>query len=171
MREENSVCAEKGVALSGVRLTVLVILRVAVGWHFLYEGLAKLFAPGWSSASYLELSRSAFAPVFNWMAANPSVLRIVDLVNIWGLMGIGLALMLGLFTRIACGFGICLLLAYYLANPPFVGLDFGVPTEGHYLIVNKNLVEMVALAVLLAFPTGRFLGLDRLIHIARDRRL
>jgi uncharacterized membrane protein YphA (DoxX/SURF4 family) len=170
MREESTAPGERGVTLSGVRLTILVILRVAVGWHFLYEGLAKLYAPGWSSAGYLELSRSAFAPVFNWIAANPSVLRLVDLVNIWGLMAIGLALILGLFTRIACGSGIVLLFLYYLANPPFVGLDFGVPTEGHYLIVNKNVVEMAALIVLLAFPTGRFLGLDRLIQIARNRR-
>jgi len=170
VRQENSVPGERGVTLSGVRLTILVILRVVVGWHFLYEGLAKLYAPGWSSAGYLELSRSAFAPVFNWIAANPSVLRIVDFVNIWGLIVIGLALILGFFTRIACGAGIVLLLAYYLANPPFVGLDFGVPTEGHYLIVNKNVVEMVALIVLLAFPTGTFLGLDRLIQIGRERR-
>ena len=170
MREENKVLTEKPVTLSAVRLTILVILRVAIGWHFLYEGLAKLFAPAWSSASYLELSRWAFAPVFNWIAANPAVLRFVDLINIWGLIAIGLALILGLFTRIACFSGILLLLVYYVANPPFVGLDFGVPTEGHYLIVNKNLVEMVALCVLLIFPTGTFLGLDRFIRLARTRK-
>jgi thiosulfate dehydrogenase [quinone] large subunit len=27
----------------------LVILRLAIGWHFLYEGISKLLNPNWSS--------------------------------------------------------------------------------------------------------------------------
>ena len=34
----------------------LVILRVAVGWHFLYEGVTKLLEPNWTSAAYLAES-------------------------------------------------------------------------------------------------------------------
>lgn len=36
---------------STAQLTALVFLRLAIGWHFLYEGIAKLFTPNWSSAS------------------------------------------------------------------------------------------------------------------------
>ena len=32
--------------------------------------------------------------------------------------------------------------------------------EGNYLIVNKNLIELTAVAVLLCFQTGRVAGLD-----------
>jgi thiosulfate dehydrogenase [quinone] large subunit len=35
--------------------------------------------------------------------------------------------------------------------------------EGSYLIVNKILIEMIALAVLFVFPTGKRIGIDRLI--------
>ena len=35
--------------------------------------------------------------------------------------------------------------------------------EGSYLLVNKNLIELAALAVLWLFPTGKIIGLDRLI--------
>jgi hypothetical protein len=35
--------------------------------------------------------------------------------------------------------------------------------EGNYLFVNKNLIEWMAIAVLLAFRTGRIAGLDLLL--------
>jgi hypothetical protein len=38
-----------------------------------------------------------------------------------------------------------------------------MPTKGSYLIVNKVLVELAALVVILALPTGRQVGLDRLL--------
>ena len=44
-----------------------------------------------------------------------------------------------------------------------VGYAYSMPTEGSYLVVNKVLIELAALVVLLAFPTGRLVGLDRLI--------
>jgi len=147
---------------SNWQLTVLVLLRVTIGWHFLYEGLAKLFTPGWSAAEYLDVSRWIFGGLFQWMAANETILSGVNFLNIWGLILIGLGLMFGLFTRIASFGGMALLLLYYVANPPFVGLDFGPPTEGHYLIVNKNLVELFALFVIILFPTSHLIGIDRL---------
>jgi thiosulfate dehydrogenase [quinone] large subunit len=86
---------------------------------------------------------------------------IVDYLNMWGLTLIGLGLMLGLLTRTATVAGMVLLALYYVAAPPFVGYAYGMPTEGSYLIVNKVLIELAALAVLLAYPTGRSFGLDR----------
>jgi thiosulfate dehydrogenase [quinone] large subunit len=62
---------------------------------------------------------------------------------------------------------------FYLANPPFIGYFYSLPTEGSYLIVNKNLVELCALVVILVTGSGRFAGLDRILHglFARRRRL
>ena len=170
MLEEADSALPRGSRGHALRMTALVLLRVAIGWHFLYEGLAKLYAPNWTSAGYLEVSRWVFAPLFHWIAAHAAVLRVVDLLNMWGLTVIGVCLMLGCLTRLAAAAAALLLLLYYVANPPLVGMDFGVPAEGHYLIVNKNLVELVALVVVLIFPTGRFLGLDRIIHWALRRR-
>jgi len=153
-----------------VQMWMLVILRVTIGWHFLYEGFAKLYTPGWSSASYLELSRWFFADFFRAIAVNPTLLRIVDFLNIWGLILIGLGLIVGLFTRTTTVAGMLLLLLYYIANPPLVGLDFAVPVEGSYLVVNKNLVEFLALGVLLFFPTGAYAGLDRLLAARKAKK-
>lgn len=141
----------------------LFLLRIAIGWHLLYEGIVKLLMPNWTSAEYLALSRWIFAPVFNWIASTPSVLSVVDMINIWALILIGLALMLGLYTRIAAFAGAVLLSLYYVSNPPFVGFDYGVPTEGNYLIVNKTLIEIFALVVLGIFHSGMIWGLDMLL--------
>lgn len=160
-----------GINDSNSQLIVFSLLRVAIGWHFLYEGIVKLFTPGWTSAEFLQMSNWILAPVFHAIAVNQTVLQIVDFLNIWGLICIGLGLMLGLFTRQSAIFGIILLALYYIANPPFVKNDFGVPVEGHYLIVNKNLIELLALSALLFVPTGKAYGLDRIIFRAKSIRL
>lgn len=150
-------------ALSGKQLMLIALLRMAVGWHFLYEGLSKLYTPGWTSADFLNISSWWFAPFYRWIAESPTVLQVVDFLNVWGLILIGLALLLGVFERMAVISGIALLTLYYFANPPFVGADFGVPTEGSYLIVNKVLIELFILLVFLAVPSGRTYGVDRFL--------
>ena len=153
--------------MSAIHLTMLVILRIVIGWHFLYEGISKLYTPDWTSEGYLTVSKWIFSGFFHWIASNPFVLKAVDLLNIWGLILIGLGLMFGCFTRIASISGIVLLSLYYFANPPFIGMDFGIITEGNYLIIDKNLVELFALVVLTFIPTGTFIGLDRYINLVR----
>jgi thiosulfate dehydrogenase (quinone) large subunit len=148
---------------SNMQLFWLVALRVLIGWHFLYEGLVKVINPNWSSAGYLMDSQGLLAGFFQSMATNQTVLSVVDFMNMWGLVAIGLGLILGCFTRIALSGGIILLLFYYLSHPPFVGLKYGLPMEGSYLIVNKNLIEMAAMVVLFFFPTSKIVGVDRLI--------
>jgi thiosulfate dehydrogenase [quinone] large subunit len=51
-----------------------------------------------------------------------------------------------------------------------VGYFYSLPSEGSYLIVNKNLVELCALAVILVTGSGRFAGLDRILHLLFARR-
>ena len=152
------------------QLRSLVILRVLIGWHFLYEGVAKLMKPGWSAAGYLLESKWILAWLFKWMANNPTILSIVNFLNIWGLILVGLGLILGVFTRLASLGGMGLILLYYLCNPPMVGLYYSIPSEGNYLIINKNIVEMAALFALLFFPTGKILGLDYLIAKWRNKK-
>ena len=147
-----------------LQMIALVVLRVMIGWHFLYEGVAKLMKGNWSAAGFLLQSKWLFAGIFKWMANTPDVLSAINLMNIWGLIAIGLGLMLGCFTTIASLAGMALILLYYVCNPPFVGLFYSIPMEGHYMIVNKNVVEMAALFVIAVTGTGRFAGLDRILH-------
>ena len=97
---------------------VLTILRAAIGWHFLYEGLTKLFNPAWSAAGYLESATGPLAGLYQALAGNETLLMLVNVLNTWGLVLIGLGLFLGLFTRLSQLAGIALLLLYYLSHPP-----------------------------------------------------
>lgn len=154
---------------TNLQSSALVILRILIGWHFLYEGIAKFLNPYWTSEGYLLESKGLFSFLFLWVAESPSVLKAVDFLNVWGLIAIGAALMAGCFTRAACISGTIILFFYYICNPPFVGYSYSVPAEGSYIVVNKILIEMVALFVLSVFPTGQIFGLDRLIYFTKKR--
>ena len=141
---------------------VLVSLRFLMGWHILYEGLYKLFHPEWSALAFLANAQGFLSGIADWMVSSPGVLNTVDALNTWGLIAIGLGLVLGLFTRGAALAGCALLLLYYLFNPPFIGLTAGGPAEGNYLLVNKTLIEAVALLYIAVTPLSRRFGLDML---------
>jgi thiosulfate dehydrogenase [quinone] large subunit len=162
-------------SLNRTQQMALVLLRTLIGWHFLYEGLVKLVWPAWtragvplgrfSSAGYLRSSTGPFADVFRAFA-DASWLPWLDLLMAWSLLLIGLGLMLGLFTQLACAGALALLALFYLSWLPTRGV-YEPGTEGNYLLVNKNLVEAAAVFVVLAFRTGRIAGLD--LVLARPR--
>lgn len=151
------------IKLSRWSLATITVLRVLVGWHFLYEGLSKLTAGSWSSVGFLRQARGPFAGLFRSIAEQPNLLANADTITMWGLTLVGLFLILGLFTRVASLAGIGFLLLFYFATPPFIGYFYSVPSEGSYLIINKNLVEIGALAVIFATRSGHFAGFDRLV--------
>ena len=140
----------------------LVILRIIIGWHFLYEGIVKLANPEWSAQDYLLNSRSFMSGFYHAMASQPSLMNVVDFLNVWGLVLIGLGLFVGLFARTAVYAGILLLSFYYFAYPPFQGYNFGIAQEGHYLMVDKTFIEMIALLALAMFPQTLKIGLQSL---------
>lgn len=147
---------------SNIQLSALVLLRIFIGWHFLYEGISKLLNPYWSSAGYLMESKWILSGIFKSIVASPVILKIVDYLNIIGLVAIGIALIIGFLGRTASISGIVLLLLYYLSHPPF-GYEYTAPAEGSYIVIDKNLIEMCALFVLTMFPTSKIIGIDRLI--------
>lgn len=149
---------------SNSQLYILVALRLVIGWHFLYEGVNKLDNPNWSSLGFLLDSKGPFAWIFQTLAGNPDMVNIIDFLNIWGLIAIGLGLITGFLTQIATISGMVLLAFYYLSHPALIGMEYAFPSEGSYLIVNKNLIEFLALWVLYLFPCGNRIGLDRFLR-------
>jgi len=145
-----------------IQITVLVILRFLIGWHILYEGLAKFFNPDWSSYGFLSESKWILSGFSEWILSDPDILNVADFLNIWGLIAIGLALILGIFVRFASVAGAVLLLVYYMTNPPLIGMEYSLPAEGSYLVVNKTLIEAAALFVLAVFPAHSMIGLQAL---------
>jgi thiosulfate dehydrogenase [quinone] large subunit len=144
------------------QLTALVALSVLIGWHFDYEGFAKIFNSTWGAAMYLRDSQGFFSRFFINMA-DSAAMPAVDLINEWGLLLIGLGLICGAFSNIASMSGILLLALYSLSHPFFVGVQYIMPVDGNYLWIDRNMVEMAALLVLIIFPTSHIIGLDRFI--------
>ena len=140
---------------------LLTLLRIAIGWHLLYEGHAKFLSGTWTSAGYLGASRWFLGDAFQWMASHPGVIALVDAINIGGQVVVGLLLITGTLTRAASLAAAALILLYYLANPPLVGLGLAVPGDGHSLVVDRNLIELLTLAALAALPATFLPGVDR----------
>lgn len=161
---------QKTKPFTNLQAMTLVVLRLLIGWHLLYEGISKLLIQGWSSAGFLSESQWIMAGVAKWIISNDAVLQVVDFMNIWGLIAIGLGLILGLFTRVAAISGAILVLLYYFNNAPIIGIEYSIPAEGSNLIVSKTLIEAVALCVLAVFPTGTIWAMDVLVSRYKNRK-
>jgi thiosulfate dehydrogenase [quinone] large subunit len=164
--------------LSSLQQFVLVALRTAIGWHFLYEAYYKITSPAWSpiggpltpwtSAGYLRGASGPLAKLFQWMITKWGTLWIDRTVKV-ALLLIGISLLLGLFSRFGAAAALFFLGMFYLLYVP----TLGVPqpnAEGTYLIVNKTLIEAIAVSVLLVFDTGRIAGLDLLLKGRRGEQ-
>jgi hypothetical protein len=81
----------------------------------------------------------------------------------YGLVAMGVCLILGLFGPLAALAGAVFLGQIYFSMPPWPGLPPNPMAEGHYFIVNKNLIEMLACLVLVFIPTSSWIGLDPLV--------
>ena len=133
----------------------LLLLRLSLGWLFLYAGIVKVVDPEWTAAGFLAGAKT-FPAFFHWLAT-PGILPVIDALNAWGLTLLGVALILGVAVRLASGFGILLMVLYYLAP-----LEFPHPDPFSYL-VDEHIIYIVGLLIVGAFHAGRIWGLGHFI--------
>lgn len=138
----------------------VVLLRLFIGWHFLYEGVIKLYDPDWTSFGYLASAQGPLKPLFTALTGD-AILPWVDALNWIALILVGITLLLGIFEKMGALVGIGLLALYYLAHPSFPWLD-QLNVEGSYWFVNKNLIELMGCIIIFQFPTGHYFGLLRI---------
>lgn len=139
----------------------LAVLRIMMGWVFLWAFLDKLFGLGFATASanawirggsptfgFLTHGTSGpLAPMFQAMAGNP----VVDAVFMFGLLGIGAAFILGIGMRIAAVAGALMMALMYLASL----------APGNNPLIDDHIVYAVVLMLLAAFHAGRTWGLGK----------
>lgn len=130
----------------------IFLLRVALGWLFLYSGITKITDAVWSAESYLRGAK-ILPQLFNFLL-DPAVLPYFNLVNKWLLVLVGASLILGLFVRFSAIVGALLMILVYLAvlNFPHIGNDF--------FIVDEHIIYALALLFLSFIDAGRFWGVD-----------
>ncbi len=135
------------------RDVALSLLRVAIGWHFLYEGCWKLMQKdGWSCLSYLSAAQGPLAPVFKWMAEQAWIVSTGDWAVQIGLVAIGLALITGICARYAALGGIALMAMFYCCQPPEPFATAMSGADGRFFILERNVVEALGLLLVAATP-------------------
>jgi len=107
------------------------------------------------------------------MLVVPKKWRFIDFVDWttrWFLLIVGITLMIGLFTRLSCFAAAGFLLMTLLLQPSVPWLPAPPVSEGNYLFVNKNVIEMVALLALMTTRSGKWAGLDAILCGVFGRR-
>ncbi len=133
----------------------VLLLRLSIGWVFFYAGWSKAItfvtaAEDWTATGYLSHLEGPFASIFSLLAGNV----VVDYLNAYGLLLVGIAMILGVLVRWAAFWGIVLMLMYYFA---------GFPAE-HSFIVEDHIINALVFVVLAAGGAGRVWGLDGIIE-------
>ena len=140
----------------GWNAVFVAVLRIAIGWHFLYEGVWKLMqTEGWSCASYLGASQGPLASIFKWMAAQGWIVAAGDWAVMIGLVAIGLSLMLGVLSRVAALFGIALMAMFYGCQPPEPFAEAFSGADGRFFVIERNVLEAFGLLLVASVPCWR----------------
>jgi len=138
------------------REVCLTFLRLAIGWHFLYEGMWKLMQEeGWSCLSYLGAAQGPLAPLFKWMAAQGWIVTTGNWAVQLGLVAIGLALISGIMARVAALFGIALMGMFYCCQPPEPFATAMSGADGRFFLLERNAIEALGLALIAVMPCWR----------------
>jgi thiosulfate dehydrogenase [quinone] large subunit len=137
---------------------LVVFLRVAIGWTFLWAGVRQVFiTPDFSVASFLSHTKT-FHDVFSVFMV-PSLVGITSFLVKWGHLLIGLSLVSGLLVRISGTFGMLLMGMYYFAH-----MDFPYIEAQTNLLVDYHLVYIAVIAYLIQRRAGHVWGLDGLVE-------
>ena len=155
--------------ISGRYLTFVGLGRIVIGIIFLWAGLEKVLgagAEGWSAAGFLGHATGGslgwpfvaagtegpFNPTVDFwvgLSTSDSAMSIIDFLVPYGQIGIGLSLILGLFTRFGAAMGTLMMLFFFVAAWDF---KFG--------IVNQHLTYAMVTLGLGVIGAGNYYGLD-----------
>ena len=135
----------------------VLALRLMMGYAFLYSGVDKLLAAEpFSATGYLLNAVPAASPLaglFHWMGSTPWVADALAVAVPWGELLIGLALLVGAFTRLAAFFGAFMMLMFYFGN-----------WDVAHGLINGDFAYMLVFLSVAAFGAGRILGLDTVVE-------
>ena len=133
--------------------TLILLLRLALAWVFLYAASHQVLVANFSIAGFLN-STKTFHGLFAPFTA-PGVVGIVSFLVAYGHLLIGLSLLSGLFIRVSAVFGIGLMLVYWMAH-----MDFPYISDTNNLLVDEHIVFALVLGLLIAKHAGHIVGLD-----------
>lgn len=137
-----------------LRKLVYFLLRVSLGWIMLYAGITKVLDSSWTAKGYISQTK-IFANFYSAFLT-PSSLPIIDFLNKWGLVLIGISLILGIFVRFSAPFGAMLMILYY-----FPALNFPYAAGGkNYYVIDYHIIFALTFLLFAIIDVGKYWGLD-----------
>jgi thiosulfate dehydrogenase (quinone) large subunit len=163
---------EEDMRIHDTRIQVaLAVGRIVIGIIFLWAGLEKFIGTpgGWSAAGFLGHgtagtlgwpfvgadAKGPFNPTMNFwvdLSKNSGMMTVVNSLVVFGELGIGVSLILGLLTRFGAAMGTLMMLLFFVAAWDWA---FG--------IVNQHLTYAVVTFGLAIVGAGNYFGLDAVV--------
>jgi thiosulfate dehydrogenase [quinone] large subunit len=139
----------------------LNLLRLALGVEFLWAFFDKTFGLGYATPDarawvhggsptkgfLTGVDAGPLQSLFNGIAGSP----VVDWLFMLGLLGIGVALILGVALRIAAASGALLLLMMWFASWPLAATVAGKPTGSTNPVIDDHIISALAIIVVGAY--------------------
>jgi thiosulfate dehydrogenase [quinone] large subunit len=138
----------------------LNLLRLALGLEFLWAFFDKTFGLGYATPTPEHGSRAGPRPRGScpgWMPGRCRAVQfhgrnpVVDWLFMLALLGIGVALILGVALRIAAASGAVLLLMMWLASWPLASTVAGKPTGSTNPLIDDHIISALAIIVVGAY--------------------
>ncbi len=133
--------------------SIILLMRLAMGWIFIYAASHQVLVPGFSIAGFLGSTKT-----FHWLFApftSPGTDAVLSFLVSYGHLFIGLSLVTGLMVRISGAFGIAMMVLYWMAH-----MDFPYISDTNYLLVDPHVLFALTLGLLVAVRAGHIYGLD-----------
>ena len=132
---------------------VVLVFRLLMGWVFLYAGFSQVFLLNFSTAEFLEHTKTfhtLYAPL-----TSPAITPVLTFLVSYGHLLIGLSLISGLLVRVSAPFGVVLMLTYWTAH-----MDFPYIESHVNLLIDYHIVYAALIAWLVVANAGHAFGLD-----------
>lgn len=138
----------------------IFLLRVSMGWVYLYAGSKLLLNPSNSAAGYLQGAKT-FTGIYHWLAGS-DIVSVITFINEWALFLLGVSLVLGIFVRWSSILGAILMLLFYfpVLQFPYIGTTS--------FIIDEHIVYALVLILLGALGAGHIWGLDKFFSKSKE---
>jgi thiosulfate dehydrogenase [quinone] large subunit len=135
---------------------MVLLFRLLMGWVFLYAGFSQVFLLNFSTATFLEHTKT-FHDLYAPLTA-PAITPVLTFLVSYGHLLIGLSLVSGLLVRVSGPFGVALLLTYWTAH-----MDFPYIESHVNFLLDYHIVYVAVLGYLIACNAGHAYGLDGVV--------
>ena len=152
MPNPSLLCSCPADRLGGTARLLLVLLRVAVGWVFLWASIHHFGDHAYIGAFLRGTAtfHAVYAPL-----ARPGLLPFVYVAVEYGQIAVALSLLTGFCFRLGAVAGIVTLAAYWTANMQFPFIE-----SVDNLLVDEHVVYALVLALLISLRAGSVFGLQ-----------